>query len=88
MSLMDSHLEGQFSGDDGTEVIRLASRCLQSEPRERPNTRTLVQSLVPLQRKKEVSLNLFSVEKHICYMLKNVYIGIKETFFRCIMNFV
>lgn len=60
LTLMDSHLEGQFSNDDGTEVIRLASRCLQSEPRERPNTRALVQSLVHLQRKKDVSPSLFS----------------------------
>eukprot|EP00250_Pteridium_aquilinum_P007497 c17201_g2_i1 orf=375-1859(+) len=54
LSLMDSHLEGQFSNEDGTEVVRLASRCLQFEPPERPNVRALVQSLVGLQRKNEV----------------------------------
>ncbi|MCO5602258.1 hypothetical protein L7F22_056387 [Adiantum nelumboides] len=54
LSLMDSHLEGQFSSEDGTEVVRLASRCLQFEPPERPNVRALVQSLAPLQRRNEV----------------------------------
>ncbi|MCO5573236.1 hypothetical protein L7F22_027005 [Adiantum nelumboides] len=54
LSLMDSHLEGQFSSEDGTEVVRLASRCLQFEPPERPSVRALVQSLAPLQRRNEV----------------------------------
>ncbi|KAK8476062.1 hypothetical protein V6N13_058673 [Hibiscus sabdariffa] len=48
--LMDSCLEGQFSNDDGTEVVRLASRCLQYEPRERPNVKSLVTALTPLQK--------------------------------------
>ncbi|CAN1139011.1 Serine/threonine-protein kinase BSK7 [Linum perenne] len=29
--LTDSCLEGQFTNDDGTELVRLASRCLQGE---------------------------------------------------------
>ncbi|CAO2827237.1 unnamed protein product [Amaranthus hypochondriacus] len=53
-TLMDSCLEGQFSNDDGTELVRLASRCLQYEPRERPNPKSLVASLVPLQKETEV----------------------------------
>lgn len=53
LSLMDSHLDGQFTSEDGTEVVRLASRCLQYEPRERPSVRALVQSLQLLQRKNE-----------------------------------
>lgn len=52
--LMDSYLEGQFSNDDGTELVRLASRCLQFEPRERPNAKMLVTALTPLQRRTEV----------------------------------
>ncbi|XP_020973534.1 probable serine/threonine-protein kinase BSK3 isoform X2 [Arachis ipaensis] len=44
--LMDSCLEGHFSNDDGTEIVRLASRCLQYEPRERPNAKSLVLSYV------------------------------------------
>ncbi|KAL4565519.1 hypothetical protein LXL04_029617 [Taraxacum kok-saghyz] len=51
--LTDSCLEGQFSNDDGTELVRLASRCLQYEPRERPNPRSLVSALVPLQKETE-----------------------------------
>ncbi|CAI9094047.1 OLC1v1029698C3 [Oldenlandia corymbosa var. corymbosa] len=52
--LTDSCLEGQFSGDDGTELVRLASRCLQYEPRERPNPKSLVAALIPLQKETEV----------------------------------
>jgi serine/threonine protein kinase len=52
--LMDSCLEGHFSNDDGTELVRLASRCLQYEPRERPNAKSLVTALSPLQKEKEV----------------------------------
>ena len=52
--LMDSCLEGQFSSSDGTELIRLASRCLQDEPRERPNPKSLVTAMIPLQKDLEV----------------------------------
>jgi BR-signaling kinase len=51
--LMDSYLDGQFTNDDGTELVRLASRCLQFEPRERPNAKMLVAALTPLQRRTE-----------------------------------
>jgi BR-signaling kinase len=60
--LMDSYLDGQFTNDDGTELVRLASRCLQFEPRERPNAKMLVAALTPLQRRTEVffySVNIF-----------------------------
>lgn len=52
--LTDSCLEGQFTDDDGTELVRLASRCLQYEPRERPNPKSLVTALSPLQKESEV----------------------------------
>ncbi|KAL1154127.1 hypothetical protein V6Z11_A09G220400 [Gossypium hirsutum] len=52
--LTDSCLEGQFSNDDGTELVRLASQCLQYEPRERPNPKSLVSAIIPLQRDAEV----------------------------------
>lgn len=54
LMLMDSCLEGHFSNSDGTELVRLASRCLQYEPRERPNAKSLVTALVPLQKETEV----------------------------------
>lgn len=54
--LTDSCLEGQFSIDDGTELVRLASHCLQYEPRERPNPKSLVAALLPLQKDTEVVL--------------------------------
>lgn len=61
--LMDSYLEGQFTNDDGVELVRLASRCLQSEPRERPNTKMLVTALTPLQRRTEVVGRLVSLNQ-------------------------
>ncbi|KAL2667683.1 hypothetical protein AAZV13_01G083250 [Glycine max] len=54
LMLMDSALEGHFSKDDGTELVRLASRCLQYEARERPNAKSLVASLMSLQNETEV----------------------------------
>ncbi|CAN1798512.1 Serine/threonine-protein kinase BSK7 [Linum perenne] len=51
--LTDSCLEGQFTNDDGTELVRLASRCLQFEPRERPNAKSLVTAFIPLHRETE-----------------------------------
>lgn len=59
LMLMDSCLEGHFSNDDGTELVRLASRCLQYEPRERPNAKSLVTALTPIQKETSVSLSFF-----------------------------
>ncbi|XP_042510108.1 serine/threonine-protein kinase BSK7-like isoform X2 [Macadamia integrifolia] len=56
--LTDSCLEGQFSNDDGAELVRIASRCLQYEPRERPNPKSLLASLTPLQKETEVLSNV------------------------------
>ncbi|CAA0836336.1 Protein kinase protein with tetratricopeptide repeat domain [Striga hermonthica] len=54
MMLMDSCLEGHFSNDDGAELVRLATRCLQFEARERPNSKSLLTSLLSLQKESEV----------------------------------
>ncbi|EYU41809.1 hypothetical protein MIMGU_mgv1a004097mg [Erythranthe guttata] len=54
LMLMDSCLEGHFSNDDGTELVRIATRCLQYEARERPNTKSLVTFLMSLQKETEV----------------------------------
>lgn len=54
MLLMDSHLEGKFSTEEATVVVNLASKCLQYEPRERPNTKDLVTTLAPLHTKPDV----------------------------------
>ncbi|KAK9289750.1 hypothetical protein L1049_007909 [Liquidambar formosana] len=54
LMLIDSCLEGHFSNDDGTELVRLASRCLQYEARERPNAKSLVTALMALQKETEV----------------------------------
>ncbi|XP_021284179.1 probable serine/threonine-protein kinase At4g35230 [Herrania umbratica] len=63
--LMDSHLEGNFSTEEATVVFDLASRCLQYEPRERPNTKDLVTTLAPLQNKPDVpSYVMLAIPKH------------------------
>ncbi|VFR03352.1 unnamed protein product [Cuscuta campestris] len=53
--LMDSCLEGHFSDDEGTQVVRLATRCLQYESRERPSVKSLVTNLTSLQRETDVA---------------------------------
>nr|GMC69302.1 probable serine/threonine-protein kinase At5g41260 [Ipomoea batatas] len=66
LMLMDSCLEGHFSNDDGTELVRLATRCLQYEARERPNAKSLVSSLLPLQKETEVpSFTLLGIPDEI-----------------------
>ncbi|KAK7848058.1 serine/threonine-protein kinase bsk1 [Quercus suber] len=63
--LMDSHLEGKFSTEEATLVVNLASRCLQYEPRERPNTNDLVATLTQLQTKPDVpSYVMLGISKH------------------------
>ncbi|KAI3736446.1 hypothetical protein L6452_15987 [Arctium lappa] len=52
--LMDSHLEGNFSTDEATIVVELASKCLQYEPKDRPSIKDLVATLAPLQIKCDV----------------------------------
>ncbi|KAF5737205.1 kinase family protein [Tripterygium wilfordii] len=54
LMLMDSALEGQCPNDDGTELVRLATPCLQYEARERPNVKSLVIALISLQKETEV----------------------------------
>lgn len=68
--LTDSCLEGQFSADDGTELVRIASRCLQYEPRERPNLKSLVAALHPLQKEAEVCVLIWS---NISFYLQDFY---------------
>lgn len=65
--LTDSCLEGQFSNEDGTELVRLASRCLQYEQRERPNVKSLVLALTPLQKEIEVSSSTPSLCLSVCW---------------------
>ncbi|EXB99780.1 putative serine/threonine-protein kinase [Morus notabilis] len=55
LCLMDSSLEGQYENDDATKMVELASKCLQSEARERPDTKFLLTAVAPLQKQKEVA---------------------------------
>ncbi|CAL1398197.1 unnamed protein product [Linum trigynum] len=63
--LMDSHLEGNFSTEEATTVVGLASQCLQYEPRERPSTKELVATLSPLQPKPDAPSDvMLGIPKH------------------------
>uniref|UniRef100_M1CZ85 non-specific serine/threonine protein kinase n=1 Tax=Solanum tuberosum TaxID=4113 RepID=M1CZ85_SOLTU len=64
LMLIDSCLEGHFSNDDGTELVQLASRCLQYEPHDRPNVKSLLTSITPLQKEKDVPSNVLMSIAH------------------------
>ncbi|KAG1359376.1 Serine/threonine-protein kinase BSK2 [Cocos nucifera] len=53
--IMDSSLEGQYANEDATKLVELASKCLQFEARDRPNSKFLVSAVAPLQTQKEVA---------------------------------
>ncbi|KAF6134170.1 hypothetical protein GIB67_013567 [Kingdonia uniflora] len=53
--LMDSSLEGQYTNEDATKLVELASKCLQSEARDRPNTKFLLTAVAPFPKQKEVA---------------------------------
>ena len=53
--LMDSSLEGQYGDDDATQLIDLASKCLQYEAKDRPDIKFIFSAVAPLQ-KQEVSV--------------------------------
>ena len=53
--LTGSCLEVKFSNDDGTQLVTIASCSLQYEPRERPNAKSVVAALAPLQKRTHVS---------------------------------
>ncbi|KAK4752675.1 hypothetical protein SAY87_021473 [Trapa incisa] len=63
--LMDSHLEGNFSIEEATVVLDIASRCLQNDPGSRPSTKELVDTLVPFKNKADVpSYVMLGIPKH------------------------
>ncbi|KAG0498047.1 hypothetical protein HPP92_002738 [Vanilla planifolia] len=55
LMLMDSSLEGQYANEDATKLVELASKCLQFEAKDRPNTKFLLSAVEPLQKQKEVA---------------------------------
>ncbi|CAH8338185.1 unnamed protein product [Eruca vesicaria subsp. sativa] len=52
--LMDSALDGQFADEDRTELMNIASRCLKTEPEERPSMRFLIGTLSRLLKRAEL----------------------------------
>ncbi|WZY85076.1 hypothetical protein YC2023_031460 [Brassica napus] len=53
MLLMDSSLEGRFESEDATKLLNLASKCLQKNPEDRPDTESLISAAAPLQKLEE-----------------------------------
>lgn len=56
LSLLDSSLEGQYTQEDATELVELASKCLQYEARDRPDIKFLLLAVEPLLKQKEVRI--------------------------------
>ncbi|KAG1360885.1 serine/threonine-protein kinase BSK2 [Cocos nucifera] len=46
---------GQYANEDATQLVELASKCLQFEARDRPNSKFLLSAVAPLQTQKEVA---------------------------------
>ncbi|KAH9733634.1 protein kinase domain-containing protein [Citrus sinensis] len=53
--LMDSSLEGQYANEDATQLVELASKCLQYEAKDRPDVKFLLSAVAPLQKQTEVA---------------------------------
>lgn len=51
---MDSSLEGQYANEDATQLVELASKCLQYEAKDRPDVKFLLSAVAPLQKQTEV----------------------------------
>ncbi|XWS65734.1 hypothetical protein CRYUN_Cryun05aG0138800 [Craigia yunnanensis] len=56
--LMDSSLEGQYANEDASELVELASKCLQYEARDRPDIKFLLSAVAPLQKQNEVASHI------------------------------
>lgn len=69
--LMDSHLEGNYSTQEATALVDLASQCLQYEPRDRPDTKKLVTVLEPLETKSEVTIAFYQLLNLLSYCVLN-----------------
>jgi BR-signaling kinase len=61
--LMDSSLEGQYEGEDASGLVEIASKCLQYEPKDRPNINFLLSALSPLHKQEVASNVLMGISK-------------------------
>ncbi|KAG6437858.1 hypothetical protein SASPL_102788 [Salvia splendens] len=61
--LMDSSLEGQYTNEDATALVELASKCLQYEAKDRPDLKFLLTAVAPLQKQEVASRLLMSLTK-------------------------
>lgn len=68
--LTDSCLEGQLLNGEGTDLVRLATHCLQAEPRERPSPKSVVAALIPLQKDTEVGCSILKYKFCLVKLLR------------------
>ncbi|KAH1045311.1 hypothetical protein J1N35_036095 [Gossypium stocksii] len=61
--LMDSSLEGQYANEDASVLVELASKCLQYEARDRPDTKFLHSAVAALQKQEVASHILMGLSK-------------------------
>ncbi|URE10793.1 STYKc [Musa troglodytarum] len=64
--IMDTALEGQYSLKDAVQVAAIASMCVQPEADYRPLMADVVQSLVPLVKKRLPKRSSSSSASHAC----------------------
>ncbi|KAJ8476648.1 hypothetical protein OPV22_020375 [Ensete ventricosum] len=67
--IMDPALEGQYSMKDAVQVAAIASMCVQPEADYRPLMADVVQSLVPLVKKRLPKRSSSSSASHACKLL-------------------
>ena len=77
--LLDSSLEGQYVDEDATKLIELASKCLQFEPRDQPNSKFLLTFVARLQKQMEEISFLFT--KSVIYMMSYHLLSVLEFIF-------
>ncbi|KAF3560764.1 hypothetical protein DY000_02013554 [Brassica cretica] len=46
---IDGFISRQYENDDASKLVDLASKCLQSEAKDRPDTKFLLSAVAPLQ---------------------------------------
>lgn len=61
--LMDSSLDGQYTDEDATTLVELASKCLQYEVKDRPDVKFLLTAVTPLQKQEVASHVLMGLTK-------------------------
>ncbi|CAH8362847.1 unnamed protein product [Eruca vesicaria subsp. sativa] len=61
---IDSHLEGNYPDEEAATVFELASKCLEKDPKDRPEIKDIISVLAKLQHKLDVpSYEMLGISK-------------------------